>query len=47
MFFSDHIALPKDFTHIFNQDDEAFFKSPEMKELDERLGDLDGCKQRK
>ena len=44
VFGSDRIEIPVDFTHIFNQDDEAFFKTSEMKELDQQLGDLDGCK---
>jgi DNA mismatch repair protein MSH5 len=31
-----------DFTHIFNQDDEAFFKNTDMRQLDQDIGDLDG-----
>ena len=42
MVVSRAIELPEDFTHIFNQDEEAFFKSKEMRELDEDLGDLHG-----
>ena len=34
--------LPEDFAHIFNQDDEAYFKTSEMRELDEDIGDLYG-----
>jgi DNA mismatch repair protein MSH5 len=39
----DHanITLPPDFEHIFNQDDEAYFKCEMMEELDEEHGDLD------
>jgi hypothetical protein len=36
------IELPADFSHIFNQDDEAFFKTNEMRELDDDIGDLHG-----
>jgi DNA mismatch repair protein MSH5 len=36
------LELPPDFSHIFNQDDEAFFKNTDMRALDENIGDLDG-----
>ena len=36
------MELPSEFTHIFNQDEEAFFKNAEMRQLDEDIGDLDG-----
>jgi DNA mismatch repair protein MSH5 len=36
------IDLPADFTHVFNQDEETFFKNVDMLELDQRIGDLDG-----
>jgi hypothetical protein len=36
------VELPEDFSHIFNQDDEAFFKTKEMRELDGDIGDLHG-----
>lgn len=39
---SNAIELPEDFSHIFNQDDEAFFKTVEMRELDDDIGDLHG-----
>ena len=42
MVIGQHLELPPDFTHIFNQDDEAFFKNTEMRELDLNVGDLDG-----
>lgn len=38
----DQVELPKDFTLIFSQDDEAFFKCDEMGDLDKNIGDLDG-----
>ena len=38
---SHPLELPPDFSHIFNQDDEAFFKNTEMRELDQNIGDLD------
>lgn len=36
------IELPEDFIHIFSQDDEAFFKTTEMRELDRDIGDIHG-----
>lgn len=36
------MELPEDFANIFNQDEEAFFKCTEMRELDQTIGDLDG-----
>ena len=36
------MELPSEFTHIFNQDEEAFFKNAEMRQLDHDIGDLDG-----
>ena len=38
----DQVELPEDFDNIFNQDEEAFFKCTEMRELDQSIGDLDG-----
>ncbi|KAL3932034.1 MAG: hypothetical protein SGBAC_011039 [Bacillariaceae sp.] len=40
--FVPQVALPKDFTLIFSQDGEAFFKCDEMGDLDKNIGDLDG-----
>ena len=42
MVMSHATELPDDFVHIFNQDEEAYFKTPEMRELDEDVGDLYG-----
>lgn len=39
---SHDISLPDDFGHIFNQDDEAFFKTKEVRRLDDEVGDLHG-----
>jgi len=39
---SSAIQLPGHFAHIFNQDEEAYFKTPEMRALDEDVGDLYG-----
>jgi DNA mismatch repair protein MSH5 len=36
------IALPPDFSHIFNQDDESYFKNDDVDELDKNIGDPDG-----
>ena len=33
--------IPEDFEFVFLQDDDAFFKSDEMNQLDEEIGDLD------
>ncbi|KAL9179395.1 hypothetical protein ACHAXT_008685 [Thalassiosira profunda] len=33
--------IPEDFEFVFVQDDDAFFKSDEMNQLDEEIGDLD------
>jgi DNA mismatch repair protein MSH5 len=33
-------VLPEDFHHIFNENDEAFFKNDETNNLDENMGDL-------
>lgn len=33
--------LPQAFAYVFIQDEEAFFKNPEMRALDEEIGDLD------
>ena len=33
--------MPEDFEFVFVQDDDAFFKSDEMNQLDEEIGDLD------
>ena len=33
--------LPQEFIFIFTQDDEIFFKNPDMKLLDQEIGDLD------
>jgi hypothetical protein len=32
--------IPEDFEFVFVQDDDAFFKSDEMNQLDEEIGDL-------
>ena len=42
MVFEEHVELPSEFTHIFNQDEEAFFKNMDMRQLDQDIGDLDG-----
>jgi DNA mismatch repair protein MSH5 len=42
MVLGQAFELPPDFTHIFNQDEEAFFKNTEMRGLDQNIGDLDG-----
>eukprot|EP00980_Cylindrotheca_fusiformis_P011960 scaffold2830_cov131-Cylindrotheca_fusiformis.AAC.81 len=42
MVVEEQVELPADFTHIFNQDNEAFFKNADMKQLDQDIGDLDG-----
>ncbi len=39
---SQGIGLREDFQHIFNQDNEAFFKTKEMRQLDDDIGDLHG-----
>ena len=36
------IELDQDFTHVFNQDGEAFFKNTDTMEMDQNIGDLDG-----
>ena len=44
------IDIPQDFEHTFNQDDDAFFKNDDMRQLDIDIGDLDGvslCERRK
>jgi DNA mismatch repair protein MSH5 len=33
--------LPKDFAYVFIQDTDAFFKNPDMRDLDNEIGDLD------
>jgi len=33
--------LPQDFTFVFLQDNDAFFKNPDMRNLDDEIGDLD------
>ena len=33
--------LPSDFTFVFIQGEEAFFKNPDMRTLDDDIGDLD------
>ncbi len=33
--------LPEDFAYVFIQDNEAFFKNPDMRNLDNEIGDLD------
>lgn len=33
--------LPPDFCYVFIQEDEAFFKNPDMRRLDDEIGDLD------
>ncbi len=33
--------LPDDFAYVFLQDNEAYFKNPDMRELDNEIGDLD------
>jgi DNA mismatch repair protein MSH5 len=38
---NDFPELPEDFTFLFIQDNNAFFKNPEMQQLDEEIGDLD------
>lgn len=42
MVMSRVLQIPQDFTHIFNQDDSAYFKSTEVRDLDIKVGDLDG-----
>lgn len=42
MVMSHAIEVPHDFQHIFNQDDMAYFKTREMEDLDENIGDLYG-----
>ena len=42
LIISNAIELPRDFSHIFIQDDEVFFKTMEMRELDDNIGDLHG-----
>ncbi len=42
MVLGQSFKLPLDFTHIFNQDKEAFLKNTEMRGLDQNIGDLDG-----
>lgn len=42
MVMSQEVELPQDFVYIFHQDEEAYFKTPEMRELDEDVGDLYG-----
>ena len=44
------IDIPQDFEHTFNQDDDAFFKNDDMRQLDIDIGDLDGvslCERKK
>lgn len=33
--------LPEDFTFVFIQENDAFFKNPHMRQLDDEIGDLD------
>ena len=33
--------LPSDFVYVFIQDNEAYFKNPDMADLDNEIGDLD------
>ena len=37
----DMYNLPPDFAFVFIQGEEAFFKNPDMKTLDDDIGDLD------
>jgi DNA mismatch repair protein MSH5 len=41
MVLGQAFELPPDFTHIFNQEQEAFFKNTEMRGLDQNIRDLD------
>eukprot|EP00814_Leptocylindrus_danicus_P000752 CAMPEP_0116014172 /NCGR_PEP_ID=MMETSP0321-20121206/6132_1 /TAXON_ID=163516 /ORGANISM="Leptocylindrus danicus var. danicus, Strain B650" /LENGTH=904 /DNA_ID=CAMNT_0003483799 /DNA_START=123 /DNA_END=2836 /DNA_ORIENTATION=+ len=38
---NEYLHLPPDFTFIFTQDSDAFFKNPDMRQLDQDIGDLD------
>ena len=38
---NDFADLPQDFSFVFIQDNDAFFKNPDMRQLDDEIGDLD------
>jgi DNA mismatch repair protein MSH5 len=38
---NDFVDLPQDFSFVFIQENDAFFKNPDMRRLDDEIGDLD------